>query len=100
MFFKFLILSGRHTLMTVILAILIQSNDVLAKQAQPSLVVAINHYPPWIDTSVEPFAGIDTEFIRQLASELSATISFVACPLKRCLVLMEQGRSGYDDRLI
>ncbi|MEO3962088.1 substrate-binding periplasmic protein [Chromobacterium piscinae] len=58
------------------------------------LVLAYNVFEPWkkLDARGEP-AGPYTEIVRELARRLGLPLSFLHCPLSRCLAAMQQGRA-------
>lgn len=58
------------------------------------MVLAYNIFPPWkvYDTQGKP-AGPYTEIIKALSHRMGVQFDYVACPLQRCLELVNQGKA-------
>ena len=62
-----------------------------AGQAAQEIVVALNHFPPWLIADKDKPEGIDVEIVEALASRLSLTVRYARCPGPRCLAMMRDG---------
>jgi len=77
-----------RVLLCLVILLIANVNVVVAKE---KLVVAFSELVPWKVINKGKFTGAYAELAREVAKELSLNIEFEACPLKRCLHLMEKG---------
>jgi polar amino acid transport system substrate-binding protein len=63
-----------------------------ALAAEP-LTLAFSELEPWKTTDGTNYGGAYTEIVREMARRIGAPLNIVACPLKRCLVMLEHGEA-------
>lgn len=68
--------------------------------AEPApLVLAFSELPPWKTRTVDPatgatfYGGAYTEIVRELARRTGLPLEVAPCPLKRCLLMLQEGQA-------
>ncbi len=59
--------------------------------AERPLVLAFDELPPWKTQNGTSYSGAYTEIVRELARRVGLPLVIAACPLKRCLYMLESG---------
>jgi polar amino acid transport system substrate-binding protein len=64
-----------------------------ASHAAQPLVLAFDELMPWKTVDGERHGGAYTEIVRELARRVQLPLRITNCPLKRCVLLLEQGEA-------
>ena len=62
-------------------------------QAGRPLVLAFSELDPWKIVNGEMYGGAYTEIVRELARRTGLQLRILPCPLKRCLLLLQEGQA-------
>jgi polar amino acid transport system substrate-binding protein len=57
------------------------------------LVLAFDELPPWKTHAKGKYGGAYTEIVRELAKRVGLELKIVDCPLKRCMLMLENGEA-------
>lgn len=64
-----------------------------AAQAVTPLVMAFSELEPWKTSDAGRYGGAYTEIVRELGKRSGLPVEILPCPLKRCLLLMQEGKA-------
>jgi len=73
------------------LAVVISSPVASHAESEPSIRVAIAHWPPWKVIKDGEFSGIDVEILRAIEKKGEWKFSFAECVWRRCVEMVKTG---------
>ncbi len=82
---------NRLSILTILTAALCCGQTHGATPAAPPLVFAFSQLEPFKTTDGVHYGGAYTEIVRELVRRAGYQLQILACPLKRCLLMLEQG---------
>ncbi|MGF1697152.1 transporter substrate-binding domain-containing protein [Vibrio lamellibrachiae] len=66
-----------------------------ATESDDTIVVAFSELAPWKVNEGNQYKGVYAEILKELAKGLNKELKFRSCPLKRCLLMMEEGSADW-----